>query len=212
MIKAVLLDLDGTLVDADMSVVIAKIVDKHQEVSQNNHNFHQGITKGLEGLIASINLFKGISLSQIEERLSGNDCLMPGARALVNFLHENGIISILASGSILPILQHYQQELKLDYVIGSRPRIQDNIIMGISEDDYPHPDFKLYESRKILEGLGIEPHETVAIGDSPGDKSKFLFAGKSIAVNPKGGIEKFADFVIVDDLSRAIPIIEELNK
>jgi phosphoserine phosphatase len=210
MLKAALLDFDGTLVNADMSVVIAEVAGKQDEVRQNNLNFHTGVTEGLTGLVASINLLKGVSLEQIDENLNQQDYLMPGARELLKFFRDNGIISILASGSILPVLEHYQKVLDLDYVIGSRPRIRDGIIEGISEEDYPHPDFKLYETKKILEALNIDASETVAIGDSPGDKSRFGFAATSIAINPKGGIEAFADHVITDDLSNAIPIVKGL--
>lgn len=210
MIKAALLDLDGTLVDADMSVVIAGIANKQDDVHQNNLNFHNGVTKGLTGLVASINLFKGITLEQIDEKLSKQDYLMSGAHELLEFFRDNGIISILASGSILPVVEHYQKVLDLDYVIGSRPRIRDGVIQGISEEDYPDPDFKLFETKKILEALKIDPSETVAIGDSPGDRSRFEFAATSIAINPKGGIEALADHVITDDLSKAIPIVKGL--
>jgi phosphoserine phosphatase len=210
MIKAVLLDLDGTLVRADMSEVVAEIAGKKDEVHHNNLNFHKGTTKGLAGLIVSINLIKGITLRQIDKKLAEQDYLMPGARELLDFFRGNGIVSILASGSILPVVEHYQAVLGLDYAIGSRPHIRDGIIEGISEEDYPDSDFKLFETKKILEALHINPSETVAIGDSPGDRSRFEFAGTSIAINPKGGIEALADHVIIDDLSKAIPIIKEL--
>jgi phosphoserine phosphatase len=93
---------------------------------------------------------------------------------------------------------------------GSRPRIRDGAIEGISENDYPDPDFKLFETKKILEALNINASETAAIGDSPGDRSRFEFAHTSIAINPKGGIETLASHVITDDLSRAIPIVKQL--
>ncbi len=209
MIKAALLDLDGTLVNTDMSVAVAEIAGKQDEVHQNNLNFHKGVTTGLTGLVASINLFKGVTLDQIDEKLNKQDYLMPGARALLQFFRDNGIISILASGSILPVVERYQKVLGVDYAIGSRPKIRDGIIEGISEEDYPSSDFKLFETKKILEALNINASETVAIGDSPGDKSRFEFAHISIAINPKGGIETLADHVIVDDLSKAIPIIQQ---
>jgi phosphoserine phosphatase len=51
----------------------------------------------------------------------------------------------------------------------------------------------------------------LAIGDSPGDQSRFEFAAQAIAINPKEGIERHADYVIKDNLAAAIPIIERLN-
>jgi phosphoserine phosphatase len=138
---------------------------------------------------------------------------MPGARRLIDYLHNNGIVTILASGNILPVLEYYQREvgLRLDYIVGSRPRIQDGVLEGISAEDYSDPDFKLFESRKILEALDISAAQTLAIGDSPGDQSRFEFAARSIAINPKQGIERYADYVIKNDLIQAIPIIEQLN-
>ena len=51
----------------------------------------------------------------------------------------------------------------------------------------------------------------MAIGDSPADKAIFKFAGRSIAINPKGGTEEFADYIIRDDLSKAINILNTLH-
>ena len=137
---------------------------------------------------------------------------MPGIDTLLDFASENNITIILSSGNITPILNYYKKLLRIPYVIGSRPVIEDGIIHGISEMDFPDVDYKLSESQKILSELNISSAETVAIGDSPGDKSKFLFAGKSIAINPKGGIEQYADYIIYEDLSHAIPLLRELNE
>jgi phosphoserine phosphatase len=208
MIKAALLDFDGTLVTADMSEVLANLAGQQEAVRQNNLNFHNGVTKGLEGLIASINLFKGLTLQQIEQELQAHDRLMPGAQQLMDYFRSHNIVTILASGSIPPVLEHYQQILGIDHVIGSPVRIVDDVIDGIDESDYSDPDFKLHASKRILKELGITAAETVAIGDSPGDKSRFLFAGHCIAINPKGDIERYADHTIHDDLSLAIPIID----
>jgi phosphoserine phosphatase len=135
---------------------------------------------------------------------------MLGAKELIGSFKEKGIVTILASGSIEPVLEHYKRLLNIDYIIGSRPQIEDGIIQGISENDYSHSDFKLFETKKILKRLSIKACETLAIGDSPGDKSRFMFAGRSIAINPKGDISKFSDHVIFGDLRHAIPIINKI--
>jgi phosphoserine phosphatase len=48
----------------------------------------------------------------------------------------------------------------------------------------------------------------VAIGDSPADKIIFNFAAKSIVINPQAGIEKFADFIIKNDLSKPYRLLK----
>jgi phosphoserine phosphatase len=211
--KAVLLDFDETVITGDLSVLLCELNGKGAEARSSLAAFQRGQGKGLPGLVERINLMKGLTLKQVEDLISRDNMLMPGARELTDYLHDNGIISILASGSILPALEYYQREfLKLDYVIGSRVRVSDGVIEGITVEDYSDKDFKLFESKKILEALGIDAADTLAIGDSLGDRTRFEFAGHAIAINPKGGVEAFANAVIHDDLAQAIPIIQKLNR
>ena len=208
MLKAVLLDFDGTLVTEDILDVMCDLVGKRAESAVINEAFHRGEKPGLSGLLDRINLLQGLSLSQIHDKLSENSFLMPGARQLCSSLRENNIVTILASGNILPILQFYQQELDLSYIIGVAPVVRDGILQKITLDDMPQKDFKLEESKKILEKVGVQPYEVAAIGDSIADKSMFLFAGTAIAINPKHGIEEYADYTITN-LHEAIPILEK---
>lgn len=191
--------------------MLADLVGKGKESRALDQAFHAGISVGPAGIVKRINMLKGMSIQDIDMAIERNPSLMPGARELTDFLHSQGIISILASGSIMPVLEYYQQHLLyLDYIIGSRPKFRNGVLEGITEADYSDSDYKLVESKQILNRLGINASETVAIGDSPGDRSRFEFAGHAIAINPKRGIEKHADFVIHDDLAQAIPIIRAL--
>lgn len=87
-----------------------------------------------------------------------------------------------------------------------------DVVAGIMDKDFPGRKFKLIEIKKLLHQLLIGAEDTLAIGDSPADKLLFEFAGKSVAINPKNGIEQYVDFVIDNDLSEVIPIIEKLNR
>jgi phosphoserine phosphatase len=211
MIKAFLFDFDGTIVTHDLLAVISEIVGKKDESLQLDKDFWTGVRPGLLGLIERINLLKGVTKTQIATKLADNNYLMPGAKELFRYLQTKNIVTIIGSGNIMPILEYYQQVLGFDYIIGSQPHLVNDTITGISESDFPHSDYKLTESQKILENLRILPEETIAIGDTPGDKSRFLFAGYSIAINPKAGIEKFATYTIENDLTQVIPIIEAIN-
>jgi phosphoserine phosphatase len=216
MIKAVLLDFDGTLVNQDILDVVCGIVGKEHESEAINKKFHEDLQAGREvsliaPLITRINFLKGVSLPQIKETLDKNPYLVSGAKELLAYLNQNYIISILNSGNIMPILQYYQSLLGISYLVGTKPKMEGETIEGIAEDDFPGMDFKLIGIQKILESREIHPQETVALGDSPVDKKIFDFAGKSIAINPKGGVENFADYVIENDLTNVIPILESLR-
>ncbi len=211
MIKAILIDFDGTLVNKDILDVICGIIGKEEESENINKEFHSGKLTGLTPLITRINFLKGVSLSQIQKKLDGNPYLVTGAKELLDFLNQNKIVSILNSGNIIPVLNYYQKLLGISHIVGTHPKMDGETIIGISEEDFSGTDFKVIGVKEILQKLSIKPEETLAIGDSPADKTMFELAGKSIAINPKNGVEKFADYVIENDLSKAIPIIEKLN-
>jgi len=211
MIKAVLLDFDGTLVDHDILDVVCGIVGKEAESVQINRDYHAGTRPGLDALVTRINFLKGVSQEQIDAKLQAAAYLMPGAQELMAYLNAHGIMTILNSGNILPVLAAYQKMLGITHVVGSEPTMKGDIIQGITESQFTGPNFKLEGVQKILAGTGLQPSETLAIGDSPADKQVFEFAGTSIAIHPKGDIGEFADYV-VEDLRDCIEIIEQLSQ
>ncbi|OGJ19856.1 hypothetical protein A3K73_02575 [Candidatus Pacearchaeota archaeon RBG_13_36_9] len=194
-IKAVLCDFDGTLVNKDILDVICGIVNKEQESKKLNEDYHEGKIDGLTALITRINFLHGVSISQISKKLKENDYLISGAEELFKFLKKNKIVTILNSGNILPVLQHYSEKLKITYIVGTKPIMKGNVIDSISEKNFSGANFKLEDSKLILKKLKIKPSEVIALGDSPADKSIFEYSAKSIAINPKGGIEKSADYI-----------------
>jgi phosphoserine phosphatase len=210
-IQALIIDFDGTLVTKDLTDMLSGLVNKTEESRELDHLFHTGKLKGLEGLVRRINFLSGISLEQIREATTKNDYLRVGARELFEYLKSHDIITIIASGSTLPLLEIYQQKLGVDYLVGSKPHVTNGKIISISENDYSGPDFKVRDTKLILDSLGISPSHAVAIGDSPADLGIFELSAKSISINPQYGIEDYCDYVIYDDLSKAIPILVSLS-
>jgi len=210
MVKAIILDFDGTLVNKDILDVVCGIVGKENESRKINEQFHSGKRQGLDALVERINLLKGVTNQDIKKKLDENNYLEKGIKELFQFLTEHKIISIIASGNIIPILEYYKKLLNITHIVGSSPHMIKDTIVGISVDDFQGKDFKLKGVKRILLDLYIHQDETIAIGDSPADTQLFEYVGTSIAINPKGGIEKKVKYVI-DNLSEVIQIIEKNN-
>ncbi len=208
MIKLFLTDFDGTLVSTDILDVICEINGKGEESKKLNDDFVNGRTDGLTSLKKRIDFLNGISLDQIKGKLAENDYLINGVRELFDFLKRQKVISVLHSGNILPVLEFYGETLGIDYVIGTAPRMSGDVIMGIETEDFKGKSFKYDGCREIIEKLEISKNEILAIGDSPADSKIFELAGTKIVINPKGGIEKQADYV-VEDLFEVIEIVGE---
>jgi phosphoserine phosphatase len=209
-IQAAIIDFDGTIVTEDISDLLCDLVGKKEESEKLNQLFHEGKLQGLTGLIQRINFLTGLSLEQIQNVVKEKDYLRDGAKEFFSFLRTNNIISIIASGSIIPLLDVYQDLLEADYLVGSRPIIKNGLIVSISEKEYSGIDFKVRDSKAILKELNIPHSSIIAVGDSPADKGIFELAAVSIAIDPKAGIERHADYVIENSLSDAIPVLEKL--
>jgi phosphoserine phosphatase len=207
-LKAAVLDLDGTLVFEDMLDVVCEIEGKRAESAELNRRFRDGEMTGSESVIRRINLLKGVPVSAIEEKLQEQPYLRPGAKELIAYLRENRIKSVIQSRNMVPVLQYYQRILMTDHVIGTDPGTVDGIIQGIHANDLPYAKSDI--CRTFLDHQGISPQQAIAFGNDMGDKKVFELVGASIAVNPLGGVEKYATAVVYDDLSSAIPIIESL--
>ena len=73
MIKAALIDFDGTIVNQDILDLLCGLNNKQDESAELNTQFHQGKLNGITGLVPRINLLKGLSIDQISNKISENN-------------------------------------------------------------------------------------------------------------------------------------------
>lgn len=207
--KIFLSDFDGTLVNKDILDVLCEINGKGEESRILNEEFISGKREGLPTLKKRIDFLKGVTTEQIKTKLDEENYLVNGAIELFKYLKDNGFITVLHSGNLVPVLEYYKNLLGIDYVVGNSPRMNGDTIIGIEIEDFAGRNFKVDGCKKIIEDLGIEKEQVYAIGDSPADKAVFEIAGKRIVINPKGEIEKIADIVLDNNLADLIPYLNE---
>lgn len=206
MLKALLLDLDGTLTIKDMLDVVCDSAGKTEE----NEQIKSRPSSGLGSLIQRINLLQDREVKWLHSILSKDDALRPGATKLIQLAREKGLRTIVCSGNILPILQHYQQKLQLDFVLGSPVRLRDGKIEGISLEDCVFPEsYKLNSVEYLFSQIGIDWSEVVAIGDSLYDTCWFEKSKISVAVGDDSEVLKMATFQVGHNLQDVIPILQE---
>ena len=194
--KIFLFDFDGTLVTEDMLDCVCDIVGKKQESIDINKKVINGEVTGLEPLCSRINFLKGVSYNQIKEKINYNNYLQNGAIQLFEELNKRGFITVLSSGNILPILRYYKELLNINYIFGSQPKMENDIIQGITINDFEGDDFKYNSCLEIINKYNAKKENIFAVGDSYVDIGILSLAGHSFAINPKGGIEKEVDYTI----------------
>lgn len=198
MTKIFLFDFDGTLVTEDILDVMCDIVGKKEESIELKNKVLHGLVQGYGPLCTRINFLQGVTYQQMKDKLDENNYLRDGVVELFKTLNDKGYITIVSSGNIEPVLRYYQELLNITYVFGSKPDMDGDKILGISESSFRSHDFKYEACLDVIHQYDEEEKKVYGVGDSAVDISMLSLADVKFAIDPKGGLEKHVDYVIHD--------------
>jgi membrane protein len=169
-IKAVLFDIDGTLVDSnDMHVHSWSEAFRAAGQVFDDQTIHEQIGKGTDMLVPT--LMPGIDEAE-QERLGEAHGAMfkdqyldqvlpfPGARDLLVRVHETGRRVVLASSASTEELEHYIELLDIRDIVAETTSADD------VEHTKPAPDIFATALAKVAP---LRPDEVIVVGDTPYD-------------------------------------------
>jgi HAD superfamily hydrolase (TIGR01509 family) len=217
LLKAVFLDIDGTLMDTNYLHVEA-LAQAFEEVGARppRSRIHHEVGKGSGKLIPEfveddqkakrVGELHGEHYAELQER--GHP--LPGAKELVASLVDRGYEVWLATSAEPEELEHHMQEL------GAEGKISGVVSSDEAEESKPAPDiFGL-----ALERAGVAPEDAVVVGDSIWDLEAAKEAGVKAAAVMTGGafsraeLEEAGAYAVYEDchelLEAGFP--EELNR
>src|ERR687894_474451 len=184
LVKAVFLDIDGTLMDTNY-LHIEAWAQAFEEVGARppRSRIHHEVGKGSEKLITEfvaeaekaerVSEFHSEYSAELQER--GHP--LPGAKELVASLVERGYEVWLATSAEPEELEHHIQEL------GTEGKISGVVSSDEAEESKPAPDiFGL-----ALERAEVGPEDAVVVGDSVWDIEAAKEAGVRVAAVMTGG-------------------------
>lgn len=196
--KIFLFDFDGTLVTEDILDVVCDIVDKKEESIELKNKVLYGLVKGYGPLCTRINFLRGVTYQQIKDKLDGDNYLRDGVIELFKALNDKGYITVVSSGNLELVLKYYQELLNITYVFGSKPNMDGDKIINISESSFSSHDFKYDACFEVIHRYDNEEKIVYGLGDSATDVSMLSLADVKFAIDPKGGLENHVDYVIED--------------
>ncbi|MBV8619031.1 MAG: phosphoserine phosphatase SerB [Curvibacter sp.] len=188
--KLIAFDMDSTLINIECVDEIADAAGRKAEVAAITEAAMRGeISDYKESLRQRVALLRGVSVEHLEQVYAQRLQLNPGAVELVEACRRAGLKTLLVSGGFTFFTDRIRARLGLDFARSNRLEIQDGLLTGRMVDQAWGDICDGAEKRRTLLEvatlMGIEPAQTIAVGDGANDLPMMGVAGLSVAYHAK---------------------------
>ena len=189
-------DMDSTLINIECVDEIADFAGLKPQVAAITEAAMRGELDFAASLTQRVATLKGLDeavLARVyEERLLPN----PGAETLIAGLKQRGIRFALVSGGFTFFTERLQQRLALDYTRANLLEIQGGRLTGKVLGSIIDAKAKADFLQELCEELGIQPAQTIAMGDGANDLMMMAVAGMGVAYRAKPKVQAQSDVVL----------------
>jgi phosphoserine phosphatase len=212
--RLIALDMDSTLINIECVDEIAAAAGRKAEVAAITEAAMRGeIADYKESLRRRVALLAGVPVEALETVWSEQLRLNPGAEKLVRTCQSEGLKTLLVSGGFTFFTDRIRDQLGLDFTRSNVLEIAGGRLTGRLVDQ-PWGDICDGEEKKRMlvqtcVHLGIEPNQSIAVGDGANDLPMMGIAGLSVAYHAKPRVREEA-MVAIDcgGLDRLLEALE----
>lgn len=179
------MDMDSTLITIECIDELADFAGVKKEVSDVTQAAMRGEIDFAESLRRRVALLEGLPVETLERVYAERLQLSPGAEALIARCKELGIKTLLVSGGFSFFVERLKERLGLDYTRSNVLDVQDGKLTGKLQGEIFDAKAKAAALEEICATLGIEPAQSIVIGDGANDLPMMAAAGVSIAYRAK---------------------------
>ena len=212
--KLIAFDMDSTLINIECIDEIADAAGRKAEVSAITEAAMRGeITDFKDSLRRRVALLKGVPQDALDDVFNNRLQLNPGAKALVDACKQHGMKVLLVSGGFTFFADRVQHMLNIDFTRSNILEIADGYLTGRLVDQAWGDICDGAEKRKkLLEtcaDMGIQPEQSIAMGDGANDLLMMGVAGLSVAYHAKPKVREHAMVSIQEGgLDRLLEIVK----
>ena len=194
-------DMDSTLISIECVDEIAAVAGKKAEVAAITEAAMRGeIADYKESLRRRVALLRGVPATALETVYEERLRLNPGAERLVAACKAAGLKTLLVSGGFTFFSDRVRDRLGIDFTRSNVLEIAAGALTGRMVDQ-PWGDIcDGVEKRKTLlevcTAIGVDPRNTIAIGDGANDMPMMAAAGLSVAYHAKPKVRAAATVAI----------------
>ena len=189
--KLVIMDVDSTLIQQEVIELLAAKAGVQEKVREITESAMRGELDFTESLKARVALLQGLPESVITE-VQNEIVLTPGARTLVETLHQLGHSVGVVSGGFTAVIEPLVKELGISHYRANTLEIVDGKLTGKVLAPVIDRAAKATALKDFAQIEGVLLEQTVAIGDGANDLDMIAIAGLGIAFNAKPAVKAAA--------------------
>jgi phosphoserine phosphatase len=195
-LELVAMDMDSTLITIECIDELGDLAGKKAEVAAITAQAMRGEIDYPESLRRRVQLLAGLQVAALEKVYQERLRLTPGAHELLTACKTHGVKLLLVSGGFTFFTERLKDRLGLDYTISNTLEIERNRLTGKVLGNIVDADAKAAKFLEVMKTLGIQKHQTLAIGDGANDLKMLAEAGLSIAFHAKPVVRAQADYAL----------------
>jgi phosphoserine phosphatase len=177
-------DMESTIIEQECLDELAGFAGVQEQISGITARAMRGELDFEAALNARVGLLKGLD-ADLLQRVYDRVTLMPGAETLVHTMRSHGATCALVSGGFTFFTQRIAARLGFDLHRANTIDLADGALAGTVASPILGREAKLQALQELTKTGGLQPSETLAVGDGANDLAMIEAAGLGVAFRAK---------------------------
>lgn len=194
--RALVADMDSTIIGQECIDEVARVTGQLDKIVQITDSTMEGALDFAESLRKRAKLLAGVkeeTLFLVHEKYI---TLNSGAKTLVETMTHFGAKTVLVTGGFSFFAERVCKSAGFGTVLANKLEILEGRVTGKIAEPILDTKAKRYAIENLTSQFGIEPFETVAVGDGANDIDMISIAGIGAAYHGRAALLKVADIQI----------------
>ncbi|MEE8666689.1 MAG: phosphoserine phosphatase SerB [Bifidobacterium mongoliense] len=201
------MDVDATLIREEVIDLLGDAAGAGERIAAITARAMRGELDFSQSLRARVRLLRGLPVSVFDEVFTRVH-VTPGARDLIASLHAHGWKVGVVSGGFHEIVDRLADHLGLDHWIANRLEVAHGALTGGVLGDIVTKETKREALERWMREDGLEPGQSVAVGDGANDIPMIRQAALGIAFCAKPVVREHADrSITTTDLMQVMTLL-----